>query len=263
MLGKLLKHEFKATYKVFLGAYAFVAILGIMSLIFNELYNNTPNNAVFSVFKLTTNMVLIMAIVIIFIGTVLMYILRFRSNILKDEGYLMHTLPVKARNLVITKVMATISWLVVDVIVGYFVYSISKLDFLWITPIIDGFSAEMNNNSMIIVLFATYLFVDIILVISQIFASLCIGYTASENRDLMSFVAYIGTYMIIQVTNLIGLVIVSLMNFGKLTVIIESEEFPIDFVNDMFLIMSIILVVLVIAYNTVSIKLLNNKLNLE
>ncbi len=263
MLGKLLKHEYKATYKMFLSVYIFVAIVGVISLMFNELNEKSPMNTVFSVCSITMKGVLIIAIVVMLIGTVLMYILRYRSNILKDEGYLMNTLPVKARDLVLSKLISVIVWLLVTAFVSYCAYSISKLDFFWAESMLKSFFEGMGAK--ILIPFIAYLFVDIILIMSQLFTSLSVGYTFSDNKDVMSLAAYAGTYVIVQLSNIIGLIITSFINFGGLKIIIESEsnEIPTDFANSMFIIMGIIAVLLVILFNTVSIKMLSNKLNLE
>lgn len=94
MLGKLIKHEWRAVWKVpgfvnlFLLLYTFAGILSLHSSIWES-----DNKIIETLLILATFFYFISIIVISFI--VMVYItVRFFKNIYTDEGYLMHTLPV-------------------------------------------------------------------------------------------------------------------------------------------------------------------------
>ena len=88
MLGKLLKYEFKATGRLLTPLYAailiasFVGGFGLDQLVMTELA---------SVIFLMVYTGLFIAL---FVMTLILIIQRFNHNLLKEEGYLMFTLPV-------------------------------------------------------------------------------------------------------------------------------------------------------------------------
>ena len=114
MLGKLLKHEFRATGRILLplmGAVIVLALLanGSMTMLANGMADSSAA-AKFTGLRI----LLILIVVMFFIGivtmavmTVVLMVSRFYRNLLKDEGYLMFTLPVSTHELVWAKLIVS------------------------------------------------------------------------------------------------------------------------------------------------------------
>ena len=112
MLSKLLKYEFKATARTYGGLY--LAILAAAALLgaffrFPALISDFPIAVVTTVY-----LMLCVAIAVI---TALTIIQRFTRNLLGREGYLMHTLPVTPAQLILSKLISSMVWLLCSILV--------------------------------------------------------------------------------------------------------------------------------------------------
>ncbi|OOB77370.1 MAG: hypothetical protein BEN18_10410 [Epulopiscium sp. Nuni2H_MBin001] len=105
MLLKLIKHEFKATANKF---YPIYALILITSFIYGNFFNIGYN--VLSAYFNIVPVVLGCALVAQFVVLLMVTIDRFNKSLLGDEGYLMFTLPVTNRQLILSKTIVTGVW---------------------------------------------------------------------------------------------------------------------------------------------------------
>ena len=124
MLGKLIKYEFKATYSIHLLMCAIVlgmsVICGLFSLIPTDqiVDDITHAGTVFSVMlQSLLQMLLGLMMSGITVTTLVLIAVRFYKNLLGDEGYLMFTLPVKSWQLITSKLLTSLVWMVGSVLV--------------------------------------------------------------------------------------------------------------------------------------------------
>lgn len=112
MLTKLLKYEFKATGRVYGGLYlailAAAALLGL-SFRFPIFLVHTAPIAVLMIVYLA----LVVAIVVMTVFTIVQ---RFTRNLLGREGYLMHTLPVSSVQLILSKLISSMVWVLCSIL---------------------------------------------------------------------------------------------------------------------------------------------------
>ena len=157
MLAKLIHFEFKSTYKLFLiliGAEFLLSIvlgvsvntnLKIMSdrLAYDPFY--TSNSS-------TVSFILVLMVVGIVFATFMMIfgssVQRFHKNLLSGQGYLMHTLPVTTWQLVLSKVITYMIYVVLFVLAqlaclvgmiigtGQFIDLIRSLNFDWLLRVL-------------------------------------------------------------------------------------------------------------------------------
>ena len=103
MLGKLMKHEWLSTWKVptalciYLGI---LTILGCTSFV-SPLWQS--DNMVVQVIAGFSIFIYILSLIGICIAIFAYFVVRFYRNMYTDEGYLMHTLPVKSWEHILTK----------------------------------------------------------------------------------------------------------------------------------------------------------------
>ena len=107
MLGKLLKHEIKATSREYLLLYGAFLIITIFNKIFLEV-NTGRRNTMISIFQNIFMAAYVLMCMTIFIVTIILIIRRFYKNLLGDEGYLMFTLPVKTYELILSKLVISL-----------------------------------------------------------------------------------------------------------------------------------------------------------
>ena len=94
MLGKLLKYEYKATSRYFIGLYIVLALLTIGNKIM--LIIEDTSDVQLRVVDILFGIIMasyVIAIIAIAVATVVLMLRRFYFNMLKDEGYLTFTLP--------------------------------------------------------------------------------------------------------------------------------------------------------------------------
>lgn len=119
MLKKLLKYEFKATRRTYGGLYLVWLLVGLLlGVSMRNMVEVEMGNS--SGWQIAPILMLIYAGIPIATGVVcIMTILqRFTKNLLGREGYLMHTLPVNEYQLVGSKLISSLVWVVCSVGVG-------------------------------------------------------------------------------------------------------------------------------------------------
>ena len=114
MLGKLLKQEFRATGRIMLPVFGALLILSVLAnFSIRVLDSSAGNNTVLRILAILVLVFFGAAIFGAMIVTLWLMVTRFYRNLLKDEGYLMHTLPVSVHGLVWSKLIVSLVWFVV------------------------------------------------------------------------------------------------------------------------------------------------------
>ena len=116
MLRKLIKYELKATARVMLPLYlAVVALAGGLRLLtvwqqglhYEAIVGLDPAGFLLQLFTIGFGLAMLAAP----IAAVVLMIVRFKTNLLSDEGYVMFTLPVSIHKLVWSKLLSSVVWL--------------------------------------------------------------------------------------------------------------------------------------------------------
>ena len=111
MLGKLLKQEFRATGRIMLPVFGALLILSVLAnFSIRVLDSSAGDNTVLRVLAILVLVFFGAAIFGAMIVTLWLMVTRFYRNLLKDEGYLMHTLPVSVHGLVWSKLIVSLVW---------------------------------------------------------------------------------------------------------------------------------------------------------
>lgn len=269
MLGKLLKHEFKATGRHFLLMYAAFAIITIFNKICLEI---TSSNRFWSIFENLLAVVYILTCAVIFIMTTVLIITRFYKNLTSDEGYLMFTLPVTAKQHIISKGLVAYIWSILSFVI--FLLSVLLLAaghglgevFTNINDFIDqAFSYCGSQLWQLIIIYSISIIISGFYNILQYYMAISIGQLVNKHRVLASFGAYFGINFVIQ----------NIMSFGLVFLNLFEPDFPMDGTTDMFIsfflkymntvgiISLIVSIVLGIAFFFATDYILSKKLNLE
>ena len=118
MMKQLLKYEFKATKRLYFGLYLALALLSVvLGVTFRQehaLAHSTSFQNLEVILMIVYVSVILAIAVLCFVNT----IQRFYQNLLGREGYLMHTLPVNENQLILSKLLTSMVWVLCSGLVG-------------------------------------------------------------------------------------------------------------------------------------------------
>ena len=250
MLGKLIKYEWKNTWKagvlMLLGMFV-VTVIGCVVLrmpggVVTGLLDNNDINATQSWFVLSSFVATLILYVIMLLastwGMLIFLGIRFYRSMYTDEGYLSHTLPVTANQLFLSKILVSGVWylfisigigisvvaLVVSLMTG--LLNIGELSSvltqyngnIW-EFLADAFyeigrtyEEEMGINLLHygITLLLTYVAGPFITMVT-LFGALTIGQLSSKHKGFMGILAYAGVTIL---SSIIGSTVQSAFMFG-------------------------------------------------
>jgi hypothetical protein len=196
MLIKLLRYELKAVGRIMLPLYGFLLLTGLLTgLMFN--WNSSD--------LLTGLMTL--ASVLLLLGTgivsLVLIIQRFWTNLLKDEGYLMFTLPVGAYTLVGAKTISALIWMLLGNLVAFAALTALALlsgstETLQVLSgvfrmLADQVIGDSFHISLLVVWLPLVILTSLIQWALQLYASMSVGQIFNRRRAL----AAAGTYFLV------------------------------------------------------------------
>lgn len=118
MLGKLLKYDFRSMWKQFSVIWPAALILAFLNR-FTMFGMDNPGGSAFGEWMGVISMGLFGGVCFTMVILSAVFVLtRFYKGLLGDEGYLMHTLPVRSWQLVLSKLICALATTVVNGIVG-------------------------------------------------------------------------------------------------------------------------------------------------
>lgn len=267
MLGKLLKYEIKATARIFLPLYGLIILLALI----NKLFLFQDSSGYLNIPKTISMIVYVTLMVALVVMTLVVIIQRFYKNLFCDEGYLSFTLPVKAHSHIDAKMITTLMWSIISLIVSVFSIFILLVN----SETIENFSKFCmeigqfftENGSIAYAILAECIILLIVGILSstlQIYASITLGNMCSKHKLLAGFGAYIG-FGIIQQT-----VMSIIMNINNPNYIfIESNKTYLSAMNTLnaisqwLLIMIVFSVIFGAAFYFFTDWMLNRKLNID
>jgi len=258
MLGKLLKYEYKATAIMF--APMLIAFL-LSATIMRILTSFSTDMLAVSIFLGLTRVIMVLLLIILIVYPVISGAQRFKKNLLGDEGYLMNTLPVKVTELILSKLVVSISWVLTSICSAVLaaVIIFAGQDFTkQITDLVKLVYSSIPNNPFerpwFVVATVISLFLGLTTFILYFYLSLSVGNLANSRRRLVAVLTFIGIYVFTRIVNISFLV-----GFGG-----DMESKTDLQVYDFSIISSIILNVIFIGlFYFFTNKILKRKLNLE
>ena len=220
MLGKLIKYDLKALAKILAPLWGVLLVMGIIfGISIRSNLEGIGNTMI--VFSLV---VIVAVIVAIFVVNVIIVIQRFWKGLLQEEGYLMFTLPVTTRSLILSKV---ISALIISCGTAFVIFLLG-VEIIAVVSLLSS--------------------------IYHVYAAMVIGQLSNGNRFLLAFVAYAALSIIVS---LIGIpTMESLGNMGS------NLQNAFGFDSDLWIYLVENIVIIVI-YHIITEVILTKKLNLE
>ena len=198
MLLKLLKYDLRAMWKQFSLVWGAALALALVNrfTMFRDLGDSLFTNS--EVFMLAFIGV-IAAMFVISIGFV---INRFSKGLLGNEGYLMHTLPVRPWQLVASKLISgVVTWVgcgVVAIISPVLTLPLNLPD-LFQFPWPGAFRGIMKHPDVLLLMaeFCLVIVAFLVLFIASMYLAMAVGHLFSRHRRLISVAAFIVLYILL------------------------------------------------------------------
>ena len=208
MLGKLIKHEFRATGRLMAPLFGALVLLALVVRANDLVFQHVES---YSAFLNILNTLLIIAYVLALLGvmvfsTVLM-IKRFHQNFLTDEGYLMFTLPTSVHSLLWSKLITAALFFIFT----FLAEALSVAIVVWrgglaremFTGFADLFRAMdsyyMANGLAFALEMLALLFVSLLVTCLLFYAPMSIGYSFANHKGLLSVVFYFVIQAVLQI----------------------------------------------------------------
>ena len=122
MLKQLLKYEFKATKSLYFGLYLALALLSVVLGVSFRQENAWADNTNFGRLEVILMVLYLSVIFAIAVLCFVSMVQRFYKNLLGREGYLMHTLPVTETQLILSKLITSMVWVLCSGLVAVGVF---------------------------------------------------------------------------------------------------------------------------------------------
>lgn len=201
MLRKLLKYEAYATARIFVPLYSLLILFALINKAFIAI--NSDNLKIPSAIAMTVFVVIIIAICVM---TLVVTIQRFYKNLLSDEGYLMFTLPVHAHSHITSKLLISMLWCILSIIVSLFAVLLMAANPQNMAEFSRGMAEAINDINRVglpaYVLIAEFIIAALLSTavgIVTIYAAMAVGNFSGKHRVLVSLAAYIGFGVIEQI----------------------------------------------------------------
>lgn len=261
MLNKLMKYELKATSRLLVPLYLILLFMSIINRFVFTLNDNGGAVKIINQFLIVTYITTIFVVLVV---TVLYMIIRFYKNLLTDEGYLMFTLPTKTHQLITSKLLITIFWTILSIILillSLFIVFATHDNFSNVINIVKEAFTELNGQFSIswTLFFAEFIFMCLLSLVTNIlliYVSIAIGQLYSKHKIIGSFAAYMIIYMIIEF-----LMVVIFIPFG-----IFASKNPVEPSTLPKVIFPIVMVILMIGstlFYSITNYIFKRKLNLD
>lgn len=267
MLGKVLKYDFKRLGRVLLPLYA---ITIMMSFINWGAQTLSASNPLFSVISGFIVMVFVLLLIGTVLGTFVLSIRHFYINLLKDEGYLTNTLPVTKTTLVSSKVIVSMVYGVISILVALLATGIGFANYFNLIDVLN----EFYRSGMIDMMMGLqapgsiiyFLFIMALSYLSQLlffFFALVLGQRQSGNRILYSFVYGAVLYCIQQALSFLMIGLLMLLYPNILDTFNQTNLPPTDMLQALYAMTTVTSFLIIAAYWYGTTWTLDKKLNLE
>ena len=272
MLGKLIKHEFNATSKIYsillLVCAAFTAFACVTTIIVGGITDSNPVLAALASLPAT------------FLGSIVLSVMtafplyhgawRFYKNLSSDEGYLMHMLPVPTSSLVLSKSIVALVWLLLCTVVGFGSYMASQsayayvmmheaMESISISEIIPaltellGIAFEFEPNVVfILVMLVIIVLLGTVFSLLSLYLCIAIGQLWTAHRILGAILAYMGMNLILNIVVTVAMIVFILISVQSLAAL-----------NVSLIACAVVMAAAVAACYLGTVKIFKTKLNLQ
>jgi hypothetical protein len=227
MLGKLIKYEWKATARSFIPIYIAILLIALLN-------RGAHLIEVAALFNVSMFVMVGMFIALVAI-TIIVIIQRFHKNLFTDEGYLMFTLPVKATSIILSKLLISLFWGTLSIIVAIGAIFILAAEPYMFSEMLQGIRMVFDIGREYGVSFELIFLLGFVIILADVMNQLLIVYFSLsmpqymrkiKNKIIVSIITFFGVQMVISFIE--GTVVNSIV----MKRFFEQIEFGVTVVND-------------------------------
>lgn len=226
MLGKLIKHEFKDTIRLFWPIFSLIVVLTplfafLMKLGMNDIFfNYEEQNGLNLTYALQGGLIgYYLLLVGLFLGCQIMMALRFYRTIATNEAYLTFTLPTSMGKILFSKWLIAMLYYIVSGILAFFsilftVIVATPATFKEIVQTFEDLILNIDIDSFSLLSLAALVFiVSGAAKILQFYVCIMLGQLFRSHRAIISIGFYIALSVILQIVSSLVLLPVIYFNF--------------------------------------------------
>lgn len=219
MLGKLMKYEWKATWKLLIPLNLFITLMSILAYITVQLEFFESDNDLVIMSGTLLLLAYVLSMFVISVVTVIYLIYRFYTSVYGEEGYLLHTLPVDKHHIIVSKAVVSVAWIVLNILLIYLsvLFLISTQE-RFVETITDGFEfyiETVNSYNKIgafeVIMTLVASFFALLARVLKITACISLGQLSSNHKVLSSIGFYYAIYIVQRIFTLLYYMIQSLI----------------------------------------------------
>lgn len=203
MFGKLCKYEWKYLMRFFLPMWGVVLLLSVINRFSMPMMVNGGGSNGKEIAGAMLFLALVIATCAVCVVAMVVIIQRFYNGLLKDEGYLMFTLPVKSGALINAKgLVAVVMMLITGVVCVAVIFIVATQDVTW-RELTEGMRWLFHNSDLSGLDWAMIILWGIVLCVAgtaaelyRIYMAMALGHLAKKHRVGWAVVAYIGVVMV-------------------------------------------------------------------
>ena len=220
MLGKLLRYDFRSMGKQFSILWPAVLVVALVNKLLWALMGVVDFHRTFwwlegsmEFFLRIMPAMLYFAVIVALIVVSLIYVLqRFYSGLLGNEGYLMHTLPVRTWQLILSKLLCATAVTLISSLVALVSIAILGADTDIFSQMLRVLKQLAEPTMLLICLHLLVLTIfGIWGTLTQIYAACAIGQLSNKNRILLSIVAYVVINIILSTLSVFVMIALGMM----------------------------------------------------
>lgn len=219
MLWKLLKYDFRSMWKQFAMVWPAALVIGLINRF--TLDGRFAGSDVGGITSIITISLFFGVMFAMFVVSMVFVLSRFYRGLLGDEGYLMHTLPVRTWQLVLSKLICALAVCVLNgVVAALAMFLMVPLADLFNWKLLSSILKSLSRNPEIVLRLVEFFLVmlaGLAFLITMVYLSMAVGHLFSRRRKLMSVAAFFVLYILVSVVS-------SILDWSFLAPVLDGSQ---------------------------------------
>lgn len=200
MLGKLIKHEFRATARLMLPLFLVVVLLSVTArVLYSDIFLAAIKSEKFySILGTLITIAFVIALVIVTVFSVVLMVSRFYRNLMTDEGYLMFTLPAGVHRILWSKLIVSAVWFLATFAIDALAIFIAVSEGGELRNLFDAlreFLSQLDtyyalNGAAFVLELLVLALLSLLVTCLNFYAPIAIGHSFANHKTLLSVVFY-------------------------------------------------------------------------
>ena len=270
MLRKLLKHEFRATARI-MGPLYLILLVTAMGANFSARVMDRADSRLLNALGALVVMAFVVAIIGVCFMSFFLMLQRFYRNLLRDEGYIMFTLPASVHQQVWSKLIVSSVWFIITGVVVMLSFVMMALDVSFLEGMVQVLQQLFQditayyaiNGTVFLLELLVLAFAGCIAFCLQFYAALAIGHSFSNHKFAWS----VAFFFILQfASQLVGSLLLLSLNTSLINSLLGSLDFRVSGMTAIHIGMGILIAVCVVysaVFYVITTYFLKKHLNLE